>query len=225
MNPPTHCEEHKHVETGCRSNPSSATKCCFTVSKSNSGRSNFPQLKLIYMFRNHIEIERQQDGKKKSSKQHISTLVLTAWLPLHQILNKSFLGTVWTQLQKKKKNHTHKHAHIRTRAHKHGHTECLVVLIKQQLSLLFCSRAGIRQCGSLSCGFPVEQNTRASTSTNTVRPPSRPFTTQPLRTCCPKDAFQWVIKSPLYCPCLSTESLCLFFSMEHWTHQIEVMGR
>lgn len=144
-------------------------------------------------------------------------MVLTAWLPHHQILNKSFSWHSKSTAAKKKKNHTHKHAHIHTRAHKHGHTECLVVLIKQQLSLLFWSRAGIRQCGSLSCGFPVEQNTRASTSTNTVRPPSRPFTTQPLRTCCKRCfSMSYQISSILSMP-FNRVSLSI--------HQIELMGR
>lgn len=125
------------------------------------------------------QIQRKQEP---SFEQHTSTLLLPAWLTLHQIAHKSFswqsASTAALKREKKGKR--------RRRKHTHGceHTECLVVLIKQQLSLLFWSRAGIRQRGSLSCGFPVEQNTRASTSTNTVRPPSRPFSAQPLRTCC-----------------------------------------
>lgn len=115
--------------------------------------------------------------------QHTSTLLLTAWLPLHQIAHKSFS---WRSASTAALTRGGKKGKEKKKTHTHGceHTECLVVLIKQQLSLLFWSRAGIRQRGSLSCGFPVEQNTRASTSANTVRPPSRPFSAQPLRTCC-----------------------------------------
>ena len=139
MNPPTRCEVHKHArgeKQGVDQIHHQLQNVALQWAKATLADPISPNWRwftcLEITSKDWAQARRQ---KKESSKQHISTLVLTAWLPLHQILNKSFSWHSMNTAAKKrerererkrereeKKNHTqtctHPHTRTQTRTHR-----------------------------------------------------------------------------------------------------------